>query len=58
MPDVAGLTGFPAAAMLTAGLNDVSASAFGFAGPAVFDLEPNLGSEFKAAARGFAINVP
>ena len=58
MPDVAGLTGFPAASRLTAGLNEVSASAFGFTGPGIFDLQPNIGSEFKAAARGFTINVP
>ena len=58
MPDVAGLTGFPAAARLTAGLNEVSTSVFGFTGPGIFDLQPNLGSEFKAAARGFTINVP
>jgi len=58
MPDVAALTGFPAAARLTAGVNEVSASAFGFTGPGIFDLQPNIGSEFKAAARGFTITVP
>jgi hypothetical protein len=58
MPDVAGLAGFPVAARLTAGVNEVSASGFGFTGPGIFDLEPNLGSEFKAGARGFTINVP
>ena len=58
VPDVGGLAGFPVAARLTAGANDVSASAFGFTGPGIFDLQPNLGSEFKAAAKAATINVP
>jgi hypothetical protein len=58
MPDVAGLAAFPAAARLTAGANDVSATAFGFTGAGIFDLQPSLGSEFKAAARGGPVNVP
>lgn len=58
MPDVAGLAGFPMAARLTAGANDVSASAFGFTGPGIFDLNPNLGSEFKSATKAATINVP
>jgi hypothetical protein len=58
VPDVVGLAGFPLAARLTAGANDVSASAFGFTGPGIFDLQPNLGSEFKAAAKAATINVP
>jgi hypothetical protein len=58
MPDVSGLAGFPAAARLTAGMNIVSASGFGFTGPGVFDLTPNLGSESKASVRSFTITVP
>jgi hypothetical protein len=58
MPDVAGLTGFPVASRLTAGTNDVSVSGFGFTGPGIFDLLPNLGSEFKAATKGATVNVP
>jgi hypothetical protein len=58
VPDVGGLAGFPVAARLTAGANDVSASSFGFTGPGIFDLQPNLGSEFKAAAKAATINVP
>ena len=58
VPDVGALAGFPLSARLTAGANDVSASAFGFTGPGIFDLQPNLGSEFKAATKAATINVP
>lgn len=58
MPDVSSLAGFPTAARLTAGMNFVSASGFGFTGPGVFDLTPNLGSESKASVRNFTITVP
>ena len=58
MPDVSGLAGFPAAARLTAGINDVSASGFGFTGTGVFGLQPSLGSEFKAAVRVATVTVP
>lgn len=57
-PDVFGLAGFPAAARVTAGTNDVIASAFGFTGPGIFDLRPSLGSEFRAAAKSATIIVP
>ena len=58
MADVSGLPGFPAAARLTTGTNEVLASAFGFTGPGIFDLQANLGSDFRAAARSFTIAVP
>jgi len=58
MPDVSALPGFPVAARLTTGVNEVLASAFGFTGPGIFDLRANLGSDFKAAARSFTIAVP
>jgi hypothetical protein len=58
VPDIATLAGFPMAARLTAGANDVSASAFGFTGPGIFDLQPNLGSEFKAATKAATMDVP
>lgn len=58
MPPVFGLAGFPAAARLTAGTNDVTASGFGFTGTGIFELLPSLGSEFKAATKSATINVP
>jgi hypothetical protein len=58
MPDVAGLAGFPGAARLTAGSNDVVADGFGFTGPGIFDLEPTLGSEAKSSIRFATISVP
>jgi hypothetical protein len=58
MPDVAGLAGFPVAARLTAGTNDLVVSGFGFTGPGTFDLKPTLGSEFKASIRNATISVP
>ena len=58
MPDVATLAGFPVAARLTAGPNELSASAFGFTGPGIFDVRPNLGSDFKGATAGAMITVP
>ena len=58
MPDVATLAGFPTAARLTAGPNEISASAFGFTGAGIFDVRPNLGSEFKGATAGGTISVP
>ena len=58
MPNVAGLTGFPGGARLTAGPNDITASGFGFTGPGIFDLQPNVGSEFKAAAKAATVVVP
>jgi hypothetical protein len=58
MPDVAALAGFPAAARLTAGSNDVTVSGFGFTGPGLFYLRPTLGSESKASIRNTAISVP
>ena len=56
MPDVAGLAGFPAAARLASGTNDMALGASGFTGPGIFDLKPNLGSEFKAASKVATIN--
>ena len=58
MPNVTGLAGFPAAARLTAGTNDLSASAWGFTGTGVFDVRPALGTEFKAAVKGGTLVVP
>jgi len=58
MPDVAGLPGFPAAARLTAGSNDVTVSGFGFTGPGIFDPQPTPGTEYKASIRNTAISVP
>lgn len=58
MPDVSGLTGFPPDARLTTGANDVSASAFALTGPGVVEPRPSVGSEFKAAIRGAAVDVP
>ena len=58
MPDVSGLAGFPPAARLTAGTNDVIGSGFGFTGPGIFDLLPTLGSEFKAATGTGTVDVP
>jgi hypothetical protein len=57
-PDVAALPGFPAAARLTAGPNDVSTTAFGFNGPGIFELRPTLGSESRSATVGSRITVP
>ena len=57
MPDITGLAGFPAAARLTAGPNDVFVSPFGFNGPGLFDAEPVLGSEFRSAVRTTTVNV-
>jgi hypothetical protein len=59
MPDVAGLAGFPAAARLTPGTNDVVVSAAGWAnGPGIFDLRPTLGAEHKESTRYGTITVP
>jgi hypothetical protein len=58
MPDVAGLAGFPGAARLTAGSNDVVASGFGFTGPGTFEPLPALGGEYKASIRNATIVVP
>jgi hypothetical protein len=58
MPDVAGLAGFPAAARLTAGSNDVTVRGFGFTGPGLFDPRPTPGSESKASIRYTALSVP
>jgi hypothetical protein len=58
MPDVVGVAGFPAAARLNAGPNAVTATAFGFTGPGLFDLRPTLGGESRAATKGATINVP
>jgi hypothetical protein len=58
MPDVAGLAGFPSAARLTAGSNDVVASGFGFTGPGTFEPRPSLGSEFRVAIKNAILSVP
>lgn len=59
MPDVAGLAGFPAAARLTPGTNDVVVSAAGWVnGPGIFDLRPTLGAEHKESTRYGTITVP
>jgi hypothetical protein len=58
MPDIAGLAGFPAAARLTTGANNLVASGFGFTGPGIFEPRRVLGEEFKAAFRGSTIIVP
>ena len=53
MPDVAGLAGFPVAARLMSGSNEVVVSGGGFTGPGTFVLVPSLGSE----GRGFVLNT-
>ena len=58
MPNAAALGGFPAAARLSAGSNDVTVSGFGFTGPGIFDPRPTLGSEYKASIRNTTIQVP
>jgi hypothetical protein len=58
MPDVRGLEGFPDASRLSTGPNDLSVAAFTFNGPGIFDLTPNLGSEFKAATKVGKVTVP
>jgi len=58
MPDVAGLAGFPGAARLTAGSNDLVLIGFGFTGPGTFVLQPALGSEGKSSIRYTTITVP
>jgi hypothetical protein len=57
MPDVAGIAGFPAAARISAGANDVAVVAFGSTGQGVFNLQPALGIEAKGATKVFTINV-
>ena len=58
MPDVTGLAGFPSAARLTAGSNDVVATGFGFTGPGNLDTKPTPGREYKASIRNTTVNVP
>ena len=58
MPDIVGVAGFPGAARLTTGQNDVAVGTFGFTGPGIFDVLPTLGSEFRAAVRGATIIAP
>ena len=58
LPDVSGLVGFPAAARLTAGPNDVTTTLFGFAGQGILELVPSPGGEFRAATKGSTITVP
>jgi hypothetical protein len=58
MPDVTGLAGFPLAARLSAGANDLFAGGWGFTGTGVFEVRPALGVEFKAAVRGGTLVVP
>jgi hypothetical protein len=58
MPDVVGLNGFPVESRLTAGINAVAASGFGFTGPGIFDLRPKVGTEFRAATKSMSIDVP
>jgi hypothetical protein len=58
MPDVASLPGFPVASRLTAGSNDLAATADGFTGQGVFEPRPTLGGEFKAAVRITSVTVP
>jgi hypothetical protein len=58
LPDVSGLVGFPVAARLTAGPNDVTTTAFGFAGQGILELVPSSGGEFRAATKGSTITVP
>jgi hypothetical protein len=58
MPDVAGLAGFPVAARLISGANDVVVDGFGFSGQDRFHLRPVVGGEFRAANRHFTLIVP
>lgn len=58
MPDIAGVTGFPAAARLTPGPGIVTTDAFGFTGPGSYNPIPALGGEFKASVRLATVIVP
>jgi hypothetical protein len=58
MPDVAGLAGFPVAARLPSGSNDVVAIALGFTGPGTFELVPAPGSEGRRSVLSTTIMVP
>lgn len=58
MPAVAGLAGFPGAARLTAGINDLVVSGYGFIAQGTFEPLPALGTEFKVSIRNTTITVP
>lgn len=58
VPDVAGLTGFPAASRLTAGGNGLEIDAFGWTGSGIIILQPQVGMEMRSAAKGTALIVP
>jgi hypothetical protein len=58
MADISTVAGFPLAARLLAGNNLLHVSAYGFNAPGIFDPEPVLNSEFKAAAKSTTIIVP
>ena len=57
MPDLLALVGFPAAARLSSGSNQVSLVALGFTGTGLLDPPPALGNELKGAVKSFTINV-
>jgi hypothetical protein len=59
MPDLSALAGFPGEARLTPGQNELLFVAYGFTGGSgIFDLEPTLGGESRAAEKHAVITVP
>ena len=58
MPDFTTLPGFPVAARLTAGTNDLIASGFGFTGQGIFESLPSIGTEFRGSQRNTTVTVP
>lgn len=58
MPDVAALTGFPAASRLTAGANAASTTGFGWTGTGITTVKPQLGDEMKMGSKSANITVP
>jgi hypothetical protein len=58
MPDFTTLPGFPVAARLTAGANDLIASGFGFTGQGIFESLPSIGTGFRGSQRNTTVAVP
>ena len=58
MPDVAGLTGFPAASRLTAGSNTISVTGFGFTGSGILAARPQIGDQMQLGTKAGTLTVP
>ncbi len=58
MPDVAGLTGFPAASRLTAGSNTITVTGFGFTGSGILAARPQIGDQMQLGTKAGTITVP